>query len=252
MLIVISVMTCILLPVQVFALWAKLGLAEALPKFWHRITAKCIGLRIQAKGELSKKRPLLLVANHLSWSDIVVLGSLARVCFIAKKEVSEIPFAGLLARLQRSVFVTREDKRRSNEQANAIAQRLVCGDVMVLFAEGTTGDGNSILDFKSSLMGAAQIAVREHGLEAVMVQPVSIAYTKCHGMKMGRFERARASWPGDVPLFPHAGRFIRTSAWDVEVTFLEPLILDEATRRQTISHAARAEIIKAYDVSVFR
>ncbi len=158
---------------------------------------------------------------------------------------------GLLARLQRCVFVTREDKRRSGEQASMVAERLLAGDAMVLFAEGTTGDGNGVLDFKSSLFGAAQFVVRDKSAETVFIQPVSIAYTHCHGIKMGRLDRARTSWPGDVSLAPHASEFIKRSAWDVEVTFLEPIPFGENDRRRTVANAAQTRIESAYRASVF-
>lgn len=247
----IALLTLILLPVQVLSLWGNLRLSRKIPLMWHKMVARIIGFRVHVKGALSAQRPLLLVANHVSWSDIVILASVAEVCFIAKKEVSEIPFAGFLARLQRSVFVTREEKRRSGEQAKTVANRLLAGDVMVLFAEGTTNDGNSVLEFKSSLFGAAQYVVRDKLAEEVFIQPVSIAYTHCHGLKMGRLERARISWPGDLQLPPHAKDVVTRSAWDVEVTLLEPIRFDATSRRQTIAGLAREQITDAYRASVF-
>lgn len=235
-------LTLVLIPVQHVAVKLDLGLARKLPVFWHRLMTWMMGLKITCHGEISRNRPLMLVANHISWCDILVLGSLGDVCFIAKKEVSTTPYAGLLARLQRSVFVVREEKRRSGEQAREITQRLLKGDTIVLFAEGTTGDGNRVLDFRSSLFGAAQYAVETPEIDEVHIQPVSIAYTRLHGIRLGRTQRARAAWPGDLELMPHAADFIKASAWDIDVSFGEPVVFTGSTRRRTIAKTVHAEV----------
>ncbi|MDJ0613392.1 MAG: lysophospholipid acyltransferase family protein [Rhizobiaceae bacterium] len=235
-------LTIFLMPVQYLAIKLNLGLARRLPVVWHRLMTSMIGLKITRHGKFAKNRPLMLVANHVSWCDILVLGSLGEVCFIAKNEVATTPFAGLLARLQRSVFVVREEKRKSGQQAREVTERLKDGDTIVLFAEGTTGDGNRILEFKSSLFGAAQYALEAPEIDAVYIQPVSIAYTRLHGMRMGRIQRARASWPGDIELAPHASEFMKTSAWDIEVSLGEPLVFDQSTRRRTIAKQVQGQV----------
>jgi len=235
-------LTILLMPVQYLAIRFNAGLSRKLPVFWHRLMTSLVGLKIARYGNISQKRPLMLVANHISWCDILVLGSLGDVCFIAKNEVATTPFAGLLARLQRSVFVVREEKRKSGEQAREVTQRLVDGDTIVLFAEGTTGDGNRLLEFKSSLFGAAQFALEAPEIDQVHIQPVSIAYTRFHGIRMGRIHRARAAWPGDIELAPHAVEFMRASAWDVEVCFGEPVIFDVTTRRRIIAKQVHGEV----------
>jgi len=224
---VIIAVTAVVLPVQFAALLARLKLRERLPRMWHGLAARLLGLRIQIHGEMVPDRPLLIAANHVSWSDIVVLGAVADVSFIAKSEMARWPIFGSLARLQRSVFVEREDPRKSVKQANEIAERLAAHDIMVLFAEGTTADGNTILPFKTSLFGAAQLALRQTGIRSVTVQPVSIAYTRVHGLPMGRQHRPIAAWVGDEDLLPHLGRLLREGAVDVEVAFGQP---EEFTR----------------------
>ena len=244
-------LTLLLMPVQFLAIKLKLRLAHKLPVFWHRLMTRMIGLKITSHGKITDKRPLMLVANHVSWCDILVLGSLGDVCFIAKNEVATTPFAGLLAQLQRSIFVVREEKRKSGEQAREVTQRLIDGDTIVLFAEGTTGDGNRLLEFKSSLFGAAQYALEAPEIDQVYIQPVSIAYTRFHGIRMGRFQRARASWPGDIELAPHAAEFMRASAWDVDVCFSEPVVFDHTTRRRAIAKQVHAEVRTMFQHSNF-
>src|SRR5690606_10499621 len=134
--------TLVLALTQAVLLRIGLGNPHVMPRLWHRCVLKALGFRVHAVGALSDRRPLLIAANHVSWTDIGVLGSLANVSFIAKSDMAHWPVMGWLATLQRTVFVERERRHRSGNQVNEIARRLKAGDVMVLFAEGTTGDGN--------------------------------------------------------------------------------------------------------------
>ena len=131
---------------------------------------------------------MLLISNHISWLDIIVISTLAPLHFIAKREVADWPFFGWLAKLQRSLFVDRERRTAVKDVAHEIAERLKAGERMVLFAEGTSSDGNQILPFKSALIGAAALAAEEEG-EGADVQTLTLAYTRFHGLPMGRVAR---------------------------------------------------------------
>jgi 1-acyl-sn-glycerol-3-phosphate acyltransferase len=185
---------------------------------------------------------LLLVANHVSWKDILVLGSVADVVFIAKSEVRTWPVLGWLARLQRSVFVEREVRRKTGDQISEVSSRLLAREVVVLFAEGTTSDGNRVMPFNSSLFGAASAALPFAPGGVVHIQPVSIAYTGIHGMPMGRYHRPVAGWPGDVALGPHMLRVIRDGALDVEVVFNDAIPFDAATDRKKTARLVEARV----------
>ena len=114
--------------------------------------------------------------------DISVVGSLIDGCFVAKAEIAGWPIFGFLTKLQRSVFVDRRPSR-SVTQRDEIQHRLEAGDSMILFAEGTSSDGNRVLPFKSSLFAVAQRRVNGR---PIMVQPVSVAFSHLDGMPMGR------------------------------------------------------------------
>ncbi len=144
-----------------------------------------------------------------------------QLCFIAKSDMMAWPGINWLAWMQRTVFVRREDRRGSKAQAGTIAARLVEGDAMVLFAEGTTGDGIRLRPFKSALFGAVHHALETAHISHVTVQPVALAYTRLNGLPLGRYHQARAAWPGDIPLGPHLMTFIAGGAYDVEVVFGE-------------------------------
>ena len=226
--------TLVLAPLQVVALKTGWWRETRVLRLWHRALLKGLGIRVHATGTLSDRRPLLVASNHLSWTDILVLGSLADVNFIAKSELEGWPLLGWLSKLQRTVFIERERKRKSGDQASEIAVRLGKGDAMVLFAEGTTGDGNMLLPFKSTLFGAASMAVAEGAASEVYVQPVAICYTRLHGVSFGRRDRHFASWIGDEDLAPHALALLRERALDVEVHFGELVVFSKgASRKET-------------------
>lgn len=230
------------IPVQMLALRTGRPHPGTIPLLWHRMALKLLGIRIQIVGEPAAGRPLLLVANHVSWADIPVLGSVARVSFVAKSDMITWPVFGLFARLQRSVFVERERTRSSGRQAGELGERLAAGDVMVLFAEGTTADGNAVAPFKTTLFGAANAALAATEVEDVTIQPVTIAYTRLHGMPMGRLHRPYAAWIGEEDLAPHLGRMLAEGAVDVEVHFGEPVSYRRGSDRKAMARQVEATI----------
>nr|WP_244635676.1 lysophospholipid acyltransferase family protein [Chthonobacter albigriseus] len=230
------------IPVQMLALRFGWRLSHRLPIFFHRFACRVLGVRVTVRGTPETGRPLLIAANHVSWLDIVVIGSLFPVCFIAKSEVATWPLFGSLARLQRTVFVERERRSKTQDQAREIAERLSDGDAMVLFAEGTTGDGNMLLPFRSSLIGAARAAIDAGGHSHVLVQPVAVAYTRLQGLPMGRQWRPLVSWIGDIELPPHLMQIAREGAVDVTVLFGEPISFDRDGDRKRVTAQAEASV----------
>lgn len=237
-------LTLVLWPLQSLAIRRRWALARRLPLLWHRLACPVVGLRVAVRGEPAPGRPLLLVANHQSWSDILALGHVMPLSFIAKAEVRGWPAFGLLARLQRTVFVERAERQRTGRQADAIAERLAEGDAMVLFAEGTTSDGNRVLPFKTALFGAAQAALKRSGAATVAVQPVALAYLRANGLPLGRYGRPLVGWPGDVALGPHLLRFLKEGAVDVDVCFGPPILFDAASDRKAVARACETAVAR--------
>lgn len=212
-----------------------------IPQLWHRCTLKVMGVRVRTVGEPARGGRVMMASNHVSWSDILVLGSITGVHFIAKAEIASWPIMGTFARLQRSVFVERERRRASPEQAKEIATRLSNGDPMVLFAEGTTGDGNRVLPFKSTLFAAAKLAMND-SQETVMVQPVAIAYLARRGLRLDRMERREVAWIGDEDFVPHLLQVLRKGGLEVEVVFGEPIEFSADADRKEIARLAEQRV----------
>lgn len=237
----VAVATIVLIPLQYVGLKTGLFRDSLLPKAFHKVATRALGFRIEVEGEMARQRPLLLVANHLSWSDITVLGSVAEVSFVAKSEMANWPLFGLFARLQRSVFVERDRKRKAVDQTSELAGRLGGKVAMVLFAEGTTSDGNFLIPFKSTLFGAARAAVANGG-GRVTVQPVAIVYTRQHGIALDRRDRSRVAWIGDMDLIPHLGATLRDASVDVTVRFGEPIDFTEGSDRKAVAREVEARV----------
>jgi 1-acyl-sn-glycerol-3-phosphate acyltransferase len=228
---VYMVLTLPLLPVQAVALLLELPLAQRLPLTYHRLVCRVIGIRVSARGALAGARPLLVVGNHSSYLDIEVLGSLIPGSFVAKAEIAGWPFFGWLAKLQRSVFIERRSSK-AREHKDEIEKRLLEGDVLILFPEGTSDDGNRLLPFRSALFSVAERRIEG---EPLVVQPVSLAYTRLDGMPMGRSFRPFFAWYGDMALAPHLWRMLGMGLVEVQVIFHEPVTIDRFGGRKALA-----------------
>lgn len=232
-------LTLPLMPVQAALLKLGSGGARRLPHWYHRNVCRLLGIRLEIEGEVRRGRPVLLVANHTSWLDIPVLSALAPVSFVAKREVGSWPGVATLARLQRTVFVDRERRVAVGETAGEIIERLRAGDAIVLFAEGTSSDGNRVLPFRTSLFAAAKPPARvAAGVPDAVVQTVSIVYERLHGVPLGRADRPLTGWYGDMELPAHAWRLLQAGPLDVRIVVGAPVPLDAfADRKQLARHS---------------
>ncbi|HEY4264535.1 MAG TPA: 1-acyl-sn-glycerol-3-phosphate acyltransferase [Micropepsaceae bacterium] len=228
------------IPLQWLAVKLGLNAARTFPRLYHRFVCRLFGVRVAVTG-VPLRGGGLMAANHTGWLDIPILSSIAPVSFVAKSEVGRWPFFGTLARLQRTIFVRREKSKAAEDRDN-IKMRLIEGDTLVIFPEGTSSDGNHVLAFRSALLSAAELGLGEdagHHRLQVPVQPVSVAYIGVHGMPMGREIRPFFAWYGDMELVPHLWEALKTGPIEVAVEFHPPLTIGQAGGRKAL--AARAE-----------
>ena len=239
----VCAVTLALLPLQYVSVALKLPTRRWIPVLFHRALCRLIGVRVREHGARVRGHPLLIVANHCSWLDIPVITAAAPVVFVAKREVASWPLFGLLAKLQRSVFVDRARRHQTGEVNAQIARRLAEGDPVVLFAEGTSSDGNRVLPFRSALIGAARdaLAGAEHS-GRILIQPLSVAYTRLHGLPMGRLHRPTAAWYGDMALMPHLIRVLREGAFDIVLTWGEPVAVEAQTDRKILAKSLESTV----------
>jgi len=237
--------TLIGIPWQASALRFGLKRRKTFPQRYHRFLCRLFGIRIRVIGTPVQGEGVLMVANHTSWLDILIFSATARVSFVAKAEVASWPLFSTLAKLQETVFVERTRRSQTAQARDQIRERLLAGDALVLFPEGTSNDGNRVLPFKSALMGAAEatIGVDETGrARHVQVQPVSTAYVAVHGMPMGRENRPLFAWYGDMELVPHLWESLKTGPIDVVIEFHPALSVDTIGGRKELAAIAESII----------
>ncbi|MGE0610767.1 MAG: lysophospholipid acyltransferase family protein [Hyphomicrobiales bacterium] len=233
--------TALLMPVQLLLLKVGTSAARAFPHWYHRQVCRLFNIRIHLSGAPLAAAPVLFVANHVSWLDISVLSALAPVSFIAKSEVARWPWAGWLARLQRTVFVDRGRRAAVGAVNREIAGRLRAGDRIVLFAEGTSNDGNQVLPFRTALFASVMPAqgAPDHD---IAVQTLAIAYTHVHGVPMGRRGRPRVAWYGAMEMASHIWQLLRYGPLDVRIRAGAPVPLDRFSDRKELARITEREI----------
>ena len=203
-----------------------------LPPRFHAAFARIVGLRVRYQGEPIEGRGVVHVANHLSYLDVQALGSRLRTRFVAKSDVREWPLFGLLARLQRTVFVSRA-RLHAGAAGEELGRALDGEHGLLLFAEGTTSDGAGVLAFKSSLF--APLA----GRAGARVQPVRIELLSTDGQAIAAGgQRDLYAYHGEATLLPHLWRFLRGAGAELSVRFLAPIAVADHADRKTLARAA--------------
>ena len=230
--------TGVLIPVQATGLRLRCRWAENLPVFYHRGCCRILGFSVRTIGAPFAGASVLYVANHISYIDIPIVGSLLKGSFISKAEVAGWPLFGRLAKYQRCIFVDRQ-VRSTALQLNAVRERLSEGGALILFAEGTSGDGNRVRPFKTALFAAAETP---GPAGAVTVQPVSVAYTRLDGIPIGRLYRPFFAWYGRMSLAPHLWTMLGLGVLEVVVEFHPPTTLALCGSRKALAHYCRGRI----------
>ncbi len=217
-----------LMLIQQFLVWFWPERARVFPMIYTRQVLWLLGVRVQLKGHAIAKGPAILAPNHVSWLDVVILSSVAPVSFIAKREVGAWPFFGAQARLIRTVFVDRERRQGTASTREEMVQRLAAGDTLVLFAEGTSGDGASVMPFKTALFAAAQEP-------NIVVQPISLVYKGHRNLPMTRRLRPHYAWYGGMDLGPHLWKAVAMGPIEIDVICHKPISGSDIANRKLLA-----------------
>jgi len=159
----------VLLYVPLHYAWKLAGKPSPWPSRFLGAAARMCGVRLTIVGE-PLRRDSLVVCNHQSWLDILILGGACGCAFVAKAELASVPVVGWMCRLNRTIFIKREDRRALGAQIEAVRAGLAQGPVAI-FAEGTTNDGTVLLPFKPALL-----QVLDPAPAGVRVQPLFLNY----------------------------------------------------------------------------
>ena len=229
-LIIYLLLTLALLPFQFIIVFFIKNYAYIIPYFYHKVCLRIFGIKIKTFGKVSINSPILLISNHASYLDIIILGSLFKTSFIAKKEISKWPLLGILAKLQNTIFI---DRRISSlkKQENQIIKHLNEKKNLVIFPEGTSSDGNRVLPFKSSLFN-----IFEKNLNSkILVQTITIVYKKINGIPMNRIERKNITWHSNMDLIPNIFNVLKKLSIEVEVIFNDEFLPSKEYDRKKLA-----------------
>ena len=211
-----------------------------IPWLFHRGLSRSLGVRIHVTGAPARPGPVLFVANHLSWTDIPVLGARIRASFVAKSEVRGWGPVGWLASFAHTVYVTRDRRQSTAAQKDELAERLRAGGSIILFPEGTNSDGQSVWPFKSSLFAVVA------DVPGLRIQPVTLAYTRVNGLPVTRRQLPDLAWVGDTELAPHALGFMKLGIVRADIVFHDAIDPADFPDRKALARHCHAVISQQY------
>jgi len=218
-------------------LFQLLRLSSPWPRLFMTVSARLCGARVGVKG-VPLKRDAFYIANHVSWIDILAISSASGTAFVAKAELATAPVVGTLAKMNRTVFVEREDRLGVADQINRLRAALADNWSVTVFPEGTTTDGRSLLPFKTPML-----KVLEPPPPGVMVQPVLLWYGGDTGYEI--------AWIGVENGRDNAVRVLsRRGSFKVMVEFLEPFHPRDYPGRKAIAAESRRRIEAALAAEV--
>jgi 1-acyl-sn-glycerol-3-phosphate acyltransferase len=194
---------------------------------WCRFACRVLGIRVTAHGAMPRSG--LLVCNHLSYLDIIVLSSIRPCIFVAKRDVAGWPLFGWLAHAAGTIFVDRERRFSSPKVVNGIREAIAGGSVVVLFPEGTSSDGSMVLPFKSALLESA-VQLR------TPIAAASIEYALDHGLVADEV----CYWR-DMTLVPHLLNLLCKREIRANYSFSPAKV--RAGNRKEIARELRDEIV---------
>jgi 1-acyl-sn-glycerol-3-phosphate acyltransferase len=225
----------LLLFVPLHYLWRLFRLRSPWPRRFLQWVGFAAGARVRLVGTPLRSH-VLIVANHVSWLDIMVLAGASGAAFVAKAEVGRWPLVGWLAGLNDTVYVERAARGAVRGQADSLRDALASGRPVALFPEGTTEGAGEVLPFRASLLASLFPP-----LPALRVQPVAIDYGAATG---------DISWTGDESAGANAKRVMaRRGTIPVTLTFLPPLEPAAFTDRKALAASARNEVAHALGAS---
>lgn len=194
---------------------------------WSAEALRVLGVSVEVRGTPPARG--LVVCNHLSYLDVLVLASLRPVTFVAKEEVGRWPIFGALARRAGTLFHQRERRARLPDLADAMEKRLAAGEVVVVFPEGTSTDGRQVRTFYPAPFAPA-------ARNAHPVIPTRLDYRVIGGT----LERDVCFW-GDMLLLPHLWRLLRVREIQAVVSFADaPLV---APDRKWLARESQARVV---------
>jgi 1-acyl-sn-glycerol-3-phosphate acyltransferase len=211
-------------PIQWLAIRYRWPLRFQIPLFFGRTLVALLRVKVKTHSALASPRPRVLVANHVSWLDILIFVSHEPFCFLAKQEVARWPMIATFARLQQTVFVERRKGRGLLEANESLCEQMKAGRSILLFPEGTTTDGDGLVKFRSSHFAIVEEFQTVDRESSATIQPAAITYSS-----------SEVAWYGDMDLVSHIWSLLKGPPLRCNLIFGEPHVLANGANRKAIA-----------------
>lgn len=227
----VLILAAIIVMVPLHYIYRIFVYGSPFPMWFLRFAARVCGAKVERVG-VPLRRDVFFIANHISWIDILALAGASGTAFVSKAELADSPLVGWLAKINRTVFVKRENRAGVAEQINQLREALSDNWSVTVFPEGTTTDGQSLLPFKTSMM-----RVLEPPPPGVLVQPVLLDYGEIAEW---------LGWIGNESGVNNGKRVMsRKGTFPLRLHFLEPFSPADYAGRKAIAAQARKQIEEA-------
>lgn len=195
--------------------------------FFCRLGLKVLGVRVRVDGKVPRLSRLM-VGNHMSYLDILVLSSIYSSSYVTSQEIREMAFLGSLCKWAGCLFVERRNRENLSNEVREIKEALESGLMVTIFPEATSTNGEAILRFRSPLYQAAV----DGGVE---VQSFCLNYRSVSGQSFSLQNRDLVCWYGDMDFLPHLWRLCLQKSVEVSVDFLPSVSLERFNDNKEIA-----------------
>ncbi len=196
---------------------------------WSRGLLNVLNVQVSIQGQAHKSGPLLVVLNHISWLDILVMLAAQPVCFVSKSEVRRWPLIGWLATHAGTLYIERSSRRDAMRVVHQVADKLRTGGIVAVFPEGTTTDGTQLLPFHGNLLQSAISA-------SSPVQPVALQFLEQNGHRS-----MSPVYIDDDTLLTSVWRMVKAKPITAQLDFL-PLVSSAGLQRRELSSLLHSTI----------
>lgn len=218
------------------------GKQSPIVRLWYMFCVWISGIKVTVanKRSLSKKQKIIL-SNHTSYLDILVLGAAFDSFFVAKIDIAGWPIFGVLAKIGGTLFISRQP-RFIKQQLALLETHLNQGQSLLIFPEGTTNNGMKVETFKSSLLNAAFNAEKPP-----VIQPVSLVYTRMNGEYLETQEDYdKIAWYGDMLLAPHLWQVFRQRNIEAKITIHPAIRLTPDMDAKQVTALAQQKVVEGF------
>ncbi|HMN69607.1 MAG TPA: lysophospholipid acyltransferase family protein [Bdellovibrionales bacterium] len=220
--------------------WRKVILANRILRQYCRVGLWILGVRVNPidSGKMPSTN-VLMVGNHLSYLDVLVICSVKPSCFVTSMEIKRTPGLGIICQMAGSLFVDRQNKNNILNEISELREGLENGVNIAIFPEATSTNGERILRFRRPLYTAAVAALKP-------IVPFCLNYARVGGHPINTVTRDKVMWYGDMDFVPHLWALSGAGGVEVDLHFLPALIPSADSDTTELAARSQAEVEKVF------